>query len=372
MKPSSASVLLLAPLVAAFPAWVADAASDPLIAARAEDLLKRQKGADSATALFEAAPVFHAEAQYIDVGPGSGHEWKAPGPGDLRGPCPGLNAFANHGFLPRNGYATVGQFIDVTGRVVGMGTLVSTVLATLGATLDGNGAKWWPVSAIGGTPPRSIAPLGLGGNGISGSHNKYEADASPTRPDLYQAGNNYQTQVDQFQQLIDASPGGYVTMDTITSFRSKRFDTQKSTNPYFFNGPFTGLFAQPAAYNFIFRFMANHSAEAPVGELSYDVLKSWFAISGESGSYSVQQGHERIPHNWYRRALEYPYSVEYFLGDLLATARLHPKFLDVGGNQGQVDSFTGVDISDLTGGVFHATSLLEGDNLACFAAQLAT
>lgn len=91
MKPSSASVLLLAPLVAAFPAWVADAASDPLIAARAEDLLKRQKGADSATALFEAAPVFHAEAQYIDVGPGSGHEWKAPGPGDLRGPCPGLS-----------------------------------------------------------------------------------------------------------------------------------------------------------------------------------------------------------------------------------------------------------------------------------------
>ncbi|KAJ7797762.1 Peroxidase, family 2-domain-containing protein [Mycena olivaceomarginata] len=32
-----------------------------------------------------------------------GHEWKAPGPGDVRGPCPGLNTLANHGYLPRNG-----------------------------------------------------------------------------------------------------------------------------------------------------------------------------------------------------------------------------------------------------------------------------
>ncbi|KAF5368736.1 hypothetical protein D9757_010430 [Collybiopsis confluens] len=31
------------------------------------------------------------------------HQWKAPGPNDSRGPCPGLNTLANHGFLPRNG-----------------------------------------------------------------------------------------------------------------------------------------------------------------------------------------------------------------------------------------------------------------------------
>nr|7ZBP_A Chain A, Marasmius rotula UPO [Marasmius rotula]7ZBP_B Chain B, Marasmius rotula UPO [Marasmius rotula]7ZBP_C Chain C, Marasmius rotula UPO [Marasmius rotula]7ZBP_D Chain D, Marasmius rotula UPO [Marasmius rotula] len=33
----------------------------------------------------------------------SAHPWKAPGPNDSRGPCPGLNTLANHGFLPRNG-----------------------------------------------------------------------------------------------------------------------------------------------------------------------------------------------------------------------------------------------------------------------------
>lgn len=33
-----------------------------------------------------------------------GHPWKAPRPGDRRSPCPGLNALANHGYLPRDGF----------------------------------------------------------------------------------------------------------------------------------------------------------------------------------------------------------------------------------------------------------------------------
>lgn len=40
---------------------------------------------------------FDAEEQFVDVRPGSGHEFVAPGPGDIRGQCPGLNAAANHG-----------------------------------------------------------------------------------------------------------------------------------------------------------------------------------------------------------------------------------------------------------------------------------
>lgn len=34
--------------------------------------------------------VFNEEDQFIDVRKGSGHEFKAPGPNDLRGQCPGL------------------------------------------------------------------------------------------------------------------------------------------------------------------------------------------------------------------------------------------------------------------------------------------
>lgn len=274
---------------------------------------------------------------------------------------------ANHGFLPHDGYATILQFVDATTQVVGMGPLLATFLAAYGAAIDGSGLAW----SIGGSP--SVAQAGLlpGGNGISGSHNKYESDASPTRPDLYEEGNDYKTQADQFQQLINASPGGEVTLDSLTAFRSQRFDTQIANNPYFFNGPFTGVLVQPAAYTFIYRFMANHSEENPYGYLSYDVIKSWFGITGDSGSYIANQGQERIPENWYKRAIEYPYENAYFLADLAAAAALHPKFLDVGGNTGTTDSFTGVDIGNLTGGVLNAQSLLEGDNFACLAYQAA-
>ena len=53
-------------------------------------------------------PTF-SEDQLVDVTAGSGHEFQSPSSSDLRGQCPGLNAAANHGFLPRNGKATIAQ-----------------------------------------------------------------------------------------------------------------------------------------------------------------------------------------------------------------------------------------------------------------------
>ena len=254
---------------------------------------------------------------------------------------------------------------------------------------------------MGGTPSGLLGGA-LGGNGLSGSHNKYEADASPTRPDLYQAGNNYKLVLSQFQGLVDASPDG-VTLDSLAAYRSLRFDQQVQTNPYFFNGPFTGVLVQPAGYTFIYRFMANHSADNPVGYLSSEVLQSWFGVEGTSGNYKVVENSERIPENWvskpnsrpsfflsfsplfhntytnvctnsppqYRRAIEYPYDTPYFVADALAAAALHPKFLNVGGNTGTPNSFVGVDVADLSGGLFNSASLLEGNNLACFVYQVA-
>jgi len=101
---SSLHVVLLAaaaPLANAWPTAILDAAGhDPELlkhAAEAVRLMKgRQEGASAATAVFEPIPIFNAEAQYVNVSAGSGHEYVAPGPNDLRGPCPGLNAFANH------------------------------------------------------------------------------------------------------------------------------------------------------------------------------------------------------------------------------------------------------------------------------------
>jgi hypothetical protein len=164
---------LLATTISAFPtAMLEEAMKSPEMAARAAQIAstkdKRQVTADPTSALFEPVPIFNAAAQYVDVGPGSGHEWQAPGPNDLRGPCPGLNAFANHKFIPKNGFATIQQFVDATERVVGMSADLAAFLALYGAVIDGSGTGW----SIGGTPPASLKyPLG-GGNGISNSHNK--------------------------------------------------------------------------------------------------------------------------------------------------------------------------------------------------------
>ena len=40
------------------------------------------------------------------------HPWKPLRPDDIRGPCPGLNTLASHGYLPRNGIATPQQIVN--------------------------------------------------------------------------------------------------------------------------------------------------------------------------------------------------------------------------------------------------------------------
>lgn len=231
-------------------------------------------------------------------------------------------------FLPHSGYASVAQFIDVTQRIVGMGLNLALFLSVYGGVIDGDVKSW----SIGGTPSLAQGGVtGILGNGLIGSHNKYEGDGSPTRADLYQGGNNWMTVTEQFQDLVNASPGGEVTLESLTAFRSQRIDTQIASNPNYFYGPFSGVLVQPAAYTFIYRFMANHSAENPAGKLSYETLQSWFGVEGTNRNYNAKQGTERIPDNWYRRAIEYPYETTYFLADLINAAALHPKFLSVGG-----------------------------------------
>lgn len=117
--------------------------------------------------------------------------------------------------------------------------------------------------------------------------------------------------------------------------------------------------------------MANHSEADPTGLLSHDTFKAWFGLEGTNGNLKAVQGAERIPANWYRRSFEAPYEVTYFVADVLNAAVAYPQFLSVGGNLGKTNSFAGVDITNLTGGLFNGAGLLEGNNLACLALQVA-
>ena len=154
------ALVALSTLAQAFPPeMVARMANDPEIKARADAILQARSNENGDA---PALPETFSESQLVDVT--GEHAWQAPGPNDARGPCPGLNAFANHGYLPHNGYGTISDFIDANTNVVGMGPLFATFLAIYGALMDGSGSAW----SVGGPP----ADPGLGGllgagNGLS-------------------------------------------------------------------------------------------------------------------------------------------------------------------------------------------------------------
>lgn len=114
------------------------------------------------------------------------------------------------------------------------------------------------------------------------------------------SGNDYSLRLPQFKALYSRAlgPRGY-DLSVLTPFRAERFQQSIQQNPYFFNGPFSGVLVQPAAYTFIYRFMGNKSAQYPDGYLSGDVLKTFFAISGATpAQFKYNEGQEQIPNNW--------------------------------------------------------------------------
>ncbi|CAO1601084.1 hypothetical protein XANCAGTX0491_004748 [Xanthoria calcicola] len=310
------------------------------------------------------------------------YAWKAPdlAAGDKRGPCPGLNALANHGYLPHNGIAPAATIVQAVNQAYGMSLDLGAFLAAYGTVFNGDALSLTPGYSIGG--PASIGLLGglLSGTGVtrtpsglSGSHNNYEGDTSATRGDQYVVGNNDLLQIPFFQQYYDAllentpAPEQY---SNLFRFRQSRFNYSIETNPYFFFPQFAGVLVAPAGFAFPPAMMSNHSAQYPQGYLDKETFKSFFAVTGDSGNFKYQPGYERIPDNWYKRAIGTEYSIPAFLLDVLQFGLQDARLLSVGGNTGTTNSFTGVDVTALTKGVFNGATLAEGNNLQCFIFQL--
>ena len=81
-------------------------------------------------------------------------------------------------------------------------------------------------------------------------------------------------------------------------------------------------------------------------------------------------GHERIPDNWYKRHPLDPWT----LADIgISTAQqcaAYPLNCQVGGNTGTVNSFSGVNLGDITGGFINfAEDLNDPKKMGCFIAQ---
>lgn len=250
-----------------------------------------------------------------------------------------------------------------------MGADLAAVLAAIAVLISGDiPTLTW---SIGGGFKSSVPGVLSNPKGILGTHDKYEGDASIVRGDAYLNGGN----VDVFQMRswkhLYGLVGDNLNLDKASA--QSNYVTQYSVqkNPYYFSGPFSGLVA-PAAHNSVVNFFSNHSAEAPGGTLSSEVLQSFFAVTGKNGRFVHHKYQERIPYNWYKRpGGADAYNVPDVFLDLIADASIYPGILKFGGNTGKVNTFTGVDIGDLTGGVFNSKTLLQGNNLACFAFQAA-
>jgi hypothetical protein len=104
--------------------------------------------------------------------------------------------------------------------------------------------------------------------------------------------------LDQFEQLLamPLGPNG-IDLTVLTQFRLDRIKHSIATNGHYFTGPLSQFALNPATYQFMYRYFANHTAENPAGYLSAETLMSFEGVTGEKGNYKWSRGQERIPEN---------------------------------------------------------------------------
>ncbi|KAL2813635.1 Cloroperoxidase [Aspergillus cavernicola] len=141
-------------------------------------------------------------------------EWIAPGSEDSRGPCPGLNTLANHGYLPRNGK-------DITLDILKDAMLEGFNIANSDALI-----LFFP--AISTSPEYPFTDrfdlANLGRHGI------LEHDISLSRSDAYFADPN------PFNERVWAETASYfttpmITVEQVAAARMGRLATSQETNP---------------------------------------------------------------------------------------------------------------------------------------------
>jgi hypothetical protein len=205
------------------------------------------------------------------------HEWQPPNfeDGDQRGPCPGLNALANHGYISHSGVASYLPLITTMNDIYGMDLVLGTILSTMGTVWTGDPLSLTPGFSLDGYSPKVTNLLGnllglLGEpRGISRSHNWLEADASLTRDDLYVTGDASTMNFDKFVKLYNrAGPDGVISTDDMVEHSIEGIQECIATNPYCWYGPYTGLVARNAGIAFAARLLSNHSDENPGGIMS--------------------------------------------------------------------------------------------------------
>ncbi|KAH9881315.1 hypothetical protein IAQ61_000038 [Plenodomus lingam] len=343
------SLLLFASSAAAFP-WVAGSPGVD------SSLFREAREARAVTQKRQAACPFNANHQpaapytapYTYVGakngrPGTGkggikvpadgdtaHRFVPPGPKDIRGPCPGLNAAANHNFLAHDGVVTFTELVDAQQNVYNVGYDLAVLLAVLGIEAGGDVVTGKLSIGCDATSRTALLPI-LGRQPGLNTRLKFEADSSLTRDDYFlNNGDNYSfngTLFASMKSVADRVSGGKFDLNALAAYRSQRYDESVATNDNFFFGPFSVLLY--GAASFLYELFPSYG---PEGVADLATMKSFFgAVEDLSAPGGWRHVAEQIPSNWFNRRS--PYSHVNVTTQTLAMYAQYPKLF--GGNVGK-------------------------------------
>jgi hypothetical protein len=141
-------------------------------------------------------------------------DWHPQSNGQVRSPCPALNALANHGVLPRDGHnLTVPMLVQALGDGLNVSPEVATTLASIGVTLSQNPAS------------------GAFNLDDLNKHNAIEHDASLSRKDIDRGGNE-KFDAQTFQQTVGFFKGASnIGLDDVAAARWGRVQDSKTRDP---------------------------------------------------------------------------------------------------------------------------------------------
>ncbi|UJO16959.1 Dothistromin biosynthesis peroxidase dotB [Fulvia fulva] len=268
---------------------------------------------------------------YLVPAPGdTAHEFRAPRAGiDIRGPCPGLNAAANHGFLARDGIVTYGELVDAQQNMYNVGFDLANVLAIAGVGLDGDLLSG-KVSLGCDATSRTKSPLSLLASqpGLNG-HNKFEADASLTRGDFFTT-NNFRLNTTLFTMMMETCQGNCGRQE-LSVYREERWQQSVAENGNFFFGP--GSLLLYGAASFLYELFPGEG-----GSPDEATMMSFFSIDKAADGSYVENSGERAPPNWRPRVA--PYSGSDVVREIVAMYIANPVLF--GGNVGQ-NNFIGLN-----------------------------
>ena len=239
--------------------------------------------------------------------PEAAYPYQDPKPSDQRGPCPGLNTLANHGYINRNGITTVAQTIAAGAQVFNMGADLSAFLAGGSVLFAGDIASM--TYSIGGADARTNSLGVVGGSlgtetGLSGHLRFKEGDASGTRCDFYLCnGDNHNLNSSVFLDLQNAAKtygGGQCNVPALTQHFAHQYTKSRNNNPYFYFFPPQAALVIGATY-FIAGFFSNGTIGAG-GVANEASIASFTGAYFNSSTGAVTYQPEQIPpQGWYRR-----------------------------------------------------------------------